>query len=198
VHSDTDAGLNFERNGLPQGKLIGLTEDGRPLFCGEFNRNAAISTATDQVRDMPAIGVDGEGYTVGIWDGGAIHTTHAEFGSRVTIIDGASLSSHATHVGGTIGASGVEPDAKGVAPKVALDSYDFNQDTAEMALVAATTGFIVEAVLSGTTPSLTYQFQAHGNTPFKATISWTDPASSAIFRSARRRQQPAPCLSRCM
>ncbi len=72
---------------------------------------------------------------VAIWDGGAILTTHTEFSpARIKIKDnGTTLSSHATHVAGTMMASGVYAAAKGMAfglPQ--LSAFDFNSDVAEM------------------------------------------------------------------
>jgi subtilisin family serine protease len=70
----------------------------------------------------------GEGVKVGVIDGGAIDL-HPEFESRLTRIDNLFLSSHATHVAGTIAAAGrLEPKVKGMAPRASLYSYDFFTD----------------------------------------------------------------------
>lgn len=47
-------------------------------------------------------------------------------------------SSHATHVAGTVSAAGVDADAKGMAPNVLVDSYDWLFDQSEMITAAAT------------------------------------------------------------
>ncbi len=108
-------------------------EDEKPLYYTTLNVNAAISTGANLVRQVP-YGVDGAGWTIGVWDGDAVRTTHHEFGARVTIKDGTTtLGDHATHVAGTIGASGVDSSAKGMATAVSIDSYDWNNDDAEMA-----------------------------------------------------------------
>ena len=60
-------------------------------------------------------------------------------GGRVSVPDGAAPHWHSTHVGGTIGASGAIAAALGMAPSVAIASYDWNSDTAEMASRAAAT-----------------------------------------------------------
>ena len=62
-----------------------------------------------------------------------MRTTHQEFGGRVTTHDGAGLSSHATHVAGTMVASGVDASAIGMSNAATLRSYDWNSDTSEMA-----------------------------------------------------------------
>jgi hypothetical protein len=99
-----------------------------------MNAKAAELSATDVLWEPP-YDLDGAGYKVGVWDDGAIHG-HAEFGSRITYvnwtlpIDPAEYSSHATHVAGTIGASGelghaYSEAAHGMANQVDLASYDF-------------------------------------------------------------------------
>jgi len=62
--------------------------------------------------------------------------THQELTGRVTIVDGGSISNHSTHVAGTIGATGVDPAARGMAALVLLHSRDRLNDAAEMALDA--------------------------------------------------------------
>ena len=94
------------------------------------NVNAADTTNADQLHSGGGLGLNltGAGVTIGIWDGGAVHATHQEFqveggGSRVTVVGGGNNSSHATHVAGTIGATGVSPSAKGMAPGISIISY---------------------------------------------------------------------------
>ena len=97
-----------------------------------MNVNAAISTAASQIRNTVPYSVNGSGETVGIWDGGAVRSTHQELTGRVTVMDGATIIDHATHVGGTIGAAGVVPSALGMSPSVLIASYDWNSDLSEM------------------------------------------------------------------
>lgn len=111
--------------------------NGVPVYYATKNREAAISTATDQVRGMAPFNVDGSGLVLGVWDGGSVMTTHQEFGGRVADMDGVASHYHATHVGGTIGAAGVVTNAMGMAPAVVIDSYDWNSDIAEMISRAA-------------------------------------------------------------
>jgi len=118
-----------------------FVENGRPYYYATDNANAAISTATDLVRNTSPYNLNGEGYTVGIWDGGSVLSTHQEFNSnsvaRVNVKDGASSHWHSTHVGGTIGAEGDVASALGMAPSVTIDSYDWNLDQVEVASRAA-------------------------------------------------------------
>ncbi|UCE99972.1 MAG: S8 family serine peptidase [Planctomycetota bacterium] len=96
------------------------------------NVNSAISIGVNQIRNTVPYNVNGAGLTVGIWDAGAVRPTHQEFLGRVNVKEGMSNHNHSTHVGGTIGAAGVEPIALGMAPSVLIDSYEWNQDVSEM------------------------------------------------------------------
>ena len=100
------------------------------------NENSAISIAVDSVRNVLPYSLNGADWTVGFWDGGMVRQDHQEFGGRVTLKESASTITHATHVAGTLGAAGVVISAMGMAPNVYIDSYEFNDDTAEMALRA--------------------------------------------------------------
>ena len=102
----------------------------KPLYFTTHNANAAISTGASLLNVSP-YNVTGSGQTVGIWDGGGVRTTHQELTGRVTIKDGAALADHSTHVAGTIGASGVQAAAKGMASSVTIDSYEWTNDKSE-------------------------------------------------------------------
>lgn len=114
----------------------------RPIYRTTQNVNAAISTGANLIRDGAApYGLDGTGIKVGIWDGGSVRNTHQEFTTARVIKknSSAAVDDHATHVAGTIGANGTDSQAKGMAPKVAIDSYDWTNDYAEMTAAAAAT-----------------------------------------------------------
>jgi hypothetical protein len=98
------------------------------------NANAAGVSNVDLLW-QPPYNLSGAGYAVGVWDYGAIYA-HAEFGSRITYEDWTEplepedYASHATHVAGTIGASGNlgtgdSQTAHGMANQVGLASYDY-------------------------------------------------------------------------
>lgn len=105
-------------------------EGDEPRYRTTHNANAAISTAANLTRT--AYGLDGSGLTIGLWDGGSARATHQEFGGRVIVKDGATPVDHATHVGGTLAATGLVVNAKGMAPALTVDSYDWNNDVSEM------------------------------------------------------------------
>lgn len=110
---------------------------GEPEYEMTHNENAAISTAANVIRNTSPYNVNGTNITVGVWDGGSVLSTHQEFDGRVTVKDGASDHYHATHVGGTIAARGVDSAAQGMAPEAHIDSYDWDFDETEMASRAA-------------------------------------------------------------
>jgi hypothetical protein len=133
---------NFKTHSDNGKRVMELIEirDGRPIYYSTDNENAAISTAANQVRTTSPYNVNGAGVTVGIWDGGSVRSSHQELSGRITLKDSSSaISDHSTHVAGTIGASGVQSLAKGMAPSIHIDSYDFSDDEAEMTSVAAAT-----------------------------------------------------------
>lgn len=88
------------RGETPEGALFELMaiKDGLPVYFITHNVNAAISTAADLIRNTAPYNVNGGGLTAGIWDGGAVLSTHQEFGGRVNVMDGAASHYHSTHV----------------------------------------------------------------------------------------------------
>jgi subtilisin family serine protease len=128
-----------ERQGwIPKGQIGNITfelmaiEGDRVYVYKTCNVNAAISIGANLIRNTLPYNVNGADLIVGIWDGGAVRTTHQEFDGRVAVMDGASNANHSTHVGGTIGAAGVVANALGMAPSVLIDSYEWTSDVSEM------------------------------------------------------------------
>jgi hypothetical protein len=110
----------------------------RPRYFITHNANAAISTGANRLQASPA-SLNGSGFTIGIWDGGSVLSTHQEFNGRVTLKNSAAAADdHATHVAGTLGAFGVRAAAKGMSPSAKIDSYDWDDDVSEMTSRAAT------------------------------------------------------------
>ena len=114
-------------------------EGNRPIYYMTNNLNAAHTTRASRVWPGGSAGLslNGSGVLLGIWDGGSVRATHQEFGGRAVVRDGSGTSGHGTHVGGTMIAAGVDADAKGGSFAATLDSYDWNDDMAEMAAAAA-------------------------------------------------------------
>lgn len=111
--------------------------DGKPLYYVTYNRNAAISSTANLVRQTAPYYADGNGFTVGLWDAGTALSTHQELTGRITLKNAVASNWHSTHVAGTIAASGINSVAKGMASAVHIDSYDWDYDTVEMAAAAA-------------------------------------------------------------
>ncbi len=139
---------------MPNGRFLELQKvvDGKPIYYTTFNVDAAKSTRTDHLNSGGSLGLNlmGQNMTANVWDGGGTRTTHQEFdgaggNNRVTIIDGSTLngnSFHAQHVTGTIVASGVDANAKGMAPHASARTADWNNDKAE-ATNEASSGMII-------------------------------------------------------
>lgn len=120
-------------------ELMYFTGD-QPAYFITDNKISAASIATNKIQTVGSTGYDLNGATevLGIWDGGQVRITHYEFGDRVTIGDVVSeVIDHATHVAGTMIASGVDTNARGMSDVAGLLSYDWNNDEAEMAAAAA-------------------------------------------------------------
>ncbi len=117
-----------DRGGVTE--LIGYEGD-QPVFRSTDNVNAAIATGAKILQGSPEL-LTGSGVAVGVWDGGSVRTTHRELTGRVNSLDGATVIDHATHVAGTIAATGIDTAAKGMATAATIDSYDWTFDTSEL------------------------------------------------------------------
>lgn len=125
--------------------LQGLDAKGMPIYYITYNNaSAAATTRTDQLWAGGSLGLALSGGSssvagrLAIWDGGRVRATHQELQGRITQKDNAKTDNdHATHVAGTMVATGLNPLAKGMAfGQQNLQAYDFNGDDAEMAAAA--------------------------------------------------------------
>lgn len=83
-------------------------------------RTNVLNTGLHKGRNL-----QGQGVIMGIWDGGSVGT-HVDFTGRQTNAQTSSVSTHATHVTGTIGGAGIkDPSTEGMAPKATLLNWDF-------------------------------------------------------------------------
>ena len=130
---------------LPNGGnalLVGVFDDGTPKYYATYNREGAITTRANTVNTGGVAGLDlnGENMIAGVWDGGLVRESHNLLEDRVLQIDNpGSISSHATHVSGTMVGSGsqVNGQAKGMAPMAEILAYDFGADEPEMTNAAS-------------------------------------------------------------
>ena len=121
-------------------ELMSIDDGGIPQYYITNNVISAASISTDKVNTGGGYGysLDGNGMTAHLWDAGGVLTSHQEFGARVTQIDNpGGTHYHSTHVAGTIIASGVVANAKGMAPAANLNAYDWNNDWSELAAAGA-------------------------------------------------------------
>ncbi|WP_265427524.1 S8 family serine peptidase [Chryseobacterium sp. YIM B08800] len=129
-------------------ELMDVLPNGELIFAKTDNAGAAITARATSLYNGGSLGlnIQGQGMIGGIWDGGSVRSTHQEFMvggiSKVLLMDGASMANHATHVGGTIAAQGVNSLVKGLAFNASLNSYDWTNDLAEM-LSEASGGLLV-------------------------------------------------------
>ncbi len=134
---------------LPDGTYVslqGVTENNQPIYYStDSNTRAAATTRTNQLWTGGTLGLNLRGNTpvvsgkMGVWDGGRVYELHRELLGRVTQRDNSSTTSnHATHVAGTMIASGVNPLVRGMAYEYQnLQAFDYNDDESEMAANAA-------------------------------------------------------------
>jgi len=116
-----------------------IDKSGNPQYFITGNAISAQTISTDEVYPGGEAGLDldGDDIIVHQWDAGSPRLTHQEFSGRAASGDGAGVSWHSTHVGGTIIASGVVSAAKGMAWAADLIAFDWNDFNGEMATEAA-------------------------------------------------------------
>lgn len=117
-------------------KIQYLDETGFPTFYTTNNKNAAITTGAAQLQPGGRLGLNltGKGFTVGIIDQTRPKANHIEFGNRLTQKDGSTenISTHSTHVTGTILAAGVNNSAKGMAYEATGWAFNWESDVSKM------------------------------------------------------------------
>jgi hypothetical protein len=102
-----------------------------------FNDGVRARTNVDAVHTGP-YNLSGNGVDLGIWDGGTVDA-HVDFAGRLTVVDGASVGDHATHVAGTMAGDGSNSDNqggtpsqwKGMAPQADIVSYYWDNATTD-------------------------------------------------------------------
>lgn len=111
----------------PEIKIIDFKpepDSGSPAL-GEDNYEGEKLTKTDKIQTEP-YNLSGKNLTVGVVDGGNVLDTHIELSGRVKNLEEADISSHSTHVAGTIGATGINILAKGYAYQTHIEAISFN------------------------------------------------------------------------
>ncbi len=116
-------------------ELMYLLPSGEPIYYSTDNVDAATSTRVNFLRSGGGLGLNltGTGMVPRMWDGGPIHN-HQEYAGRITMVDGTTRNTnsfHAIHVMGTIIASGVQANARGMAYQATGRSFEWNDDESE-------------------------------------------------------------------
>ncbi len=130
--------------------------DNTPIYITTDNADAAEATRANFMHTGGGLGlnIEGQGMTVGVWDGENVLFNHQEFyystfgnpGTRVTTPDyevAQSYGSHGTHVAGTIMSKGVQSQAKGMAPRALVVSYEWDSDITEVLSEVTTNGLLI-------------------------------------------------------
>lgn len=129
--------------------LDGLDANGMPRYLiTESNVRAAVTTGTNQLWQGGRLGLNLDGGSpamrnrLGVWEVGRPLADHQEYAGRLNIEDpggttSATDSEHASHVSGTMVATGLLPSARGMANAANLRAWTSAGDNAEMATAAA-------------------------------------------------------------
>ncbi|PID91350.1 MAG: hypothetical protein CSA96_08900, partial [Bacteroidetes bacterium] len=147
----------------PDGRVAAIrriSPNGQPVYIATDNAISAATISTNKLWPEYGSGISlsGEGMVLGIWDAGAVRDTHQEFEDRVRLVNITGFDGHSTHVGGTMVASGVVPEARGMAPGASLESYDWESDLAEMRIAAAA-GLLLSNHSYGTILGFNYNWE---------------------------------------
>jgi len=115
-----------------------------PIYFSLENESSAISSKIDLIRAGGSTGLDldGKGIVIGIWESGSPRTTHQELEGKINIVEQSDISFHATHASGILIASGIDAEAKGMAPLATIDSYTTSGWLGELPIWAAEGGMI--------------------------------------------------------
>ena len=145
-------------NGTPM-FLHHVDKNGKPVYYKSYsNLQQAQNLKSARLWQGGGLGLNLHGQDMeistaaarlGIWEPEAVRTTHLEFGGRATTRDtpaftmSNSNTDHATHVAGTMIATGLRANAHGQANKAKIDCYETQTDEMEEMEAAAAVGMLV-------------------------------------------------------
>jgi serine protease AprX len=135
------------------------------IYLETDNAGAAITSRANRLYNNGGLGlnIQGQNMMAFVWDGGSARTTHTEFNNKVISADSGTLSSHATHVTGTVVAQGFSASVRGIAFNASATSYDWNDDFTEMTNEAAN-GMLVSNHSYGPTSTTDWIHGAYNST----------------------------------
>lgn len=138
----------IEKNRLNPSEAFSLQRfvESEPVFYTTDNAESVATLRANTMYPGGSLGlsVTGSGMTAAVWDGGKVRDTHLEFSNRITLGDASTaLSSHGTHVTGTIIAQGlVNLNRRGFAYQANARTHDWTSDVFEMTAFAGE-GYLV-------------------------------------------------------
>ncbi|WP_114749147.1 S8 family serine peptidase [Pleomorphovibrio marinus] len=113
-----------------------MDRENHPVYYTTHNVTAAITTGTRALQSGGGLGLNlaGQNMVIGIYDQTRPRANHNEFVGRVTQIDGSTetISNHATHVTGTILATGNNANARGMANAATGWAFNWDADISKM------------------------------------------------------------------
>jgi serine protease AprX len=112
----------------------------QPVFAETLNFSGGVTIKANHLYNggLLNLNLQGQNMVLGVWDNGFVRSSHVEFENKISLMDGSSNSGdHATHVCGTMVASGINSSARGIAFNATAKSYDWNNDLSEMAIEAS-------------------------------------------------------------
>lgn len=133
-------------NEIIDGKLHTIVDfyNDKPIYQTAHNIDASSSTRANFLWQDGNLGlnIEGQNMLVGVWDEQRVKDDHVEFidsngETRIILGDANAFTEdqfgdHGTHVGGTIGAAGLNPSAKGAAPQSSIVTYTWDSDYEEV------------------------------------------------------------------
>lgn len=146
--------INVDENGKKY--IIYDVINNKAIYIASTNIESAEATRTNFLHNGGGMGLNlqGENMLIGVWEIDYPYFGHIEFQTtsfppslRISSPDydasTSTIDNHATHVSGTLIASGNNASAKGMAPQASIVSYDANNDAAEASNQASTNALLV-------------------------------------------------------
>ena len=126
--------------------IVGITgfHQDHPVYFTTHNQRAGATTRTSSLHPGQSTGLNltGLNFTIGMWDARPAFNGHQEHQSRIIQKETGGVANHATHVAGTLIASGINEEAMGMAPRARIHSYNWNFHSTEM-LIEARDGLLI-------------------------------------------------------
>ena len=98
---------------------------GMPEYYGQTNEGTAKTISSFALKPGGSTGLNltGKDIRIGVWDGGLIFKDHSFFQDRVQNVETGNISSHSTHVTGTLGGNSTNDIYDGIATEANIQGY---------------------------------------------------------------------------